>query len=74
MATIILTLEYWNDGGWYVGQLVECPGVISQGKTLDALQANLLDAYRLLKQQGRGAHPSTPDTPPHSARTRPLDA
>ena len=28
------TLEYWREGDWYVGRLIEVPGVFSQGKTL----------------------------------------
>lgn len=46
MAT--LTLEYWTDGGWYCGRLREVPGAISQGKTLNSLQNNIRDAYRML--------------------------
>lgn len=26
-----LTIEYWRDGHWHVGQLREVPGVFSQG-------------------------------------------
>ncbi len=48
MKKVTLTLQYWKDGDWYVGQLVEVPGVMSQGKTLEELQANIDDAYRLL--------------------------
>ena len=40
-----LTLEYWRDGGWYVGRLIEVPGVLSQGKTLRSLRHNIVDAY-----------------------------
>ena len=42
------TLEYWQDDGWYVGKLKEVPGVFSQGKTLDELKENVIDAYRML--------------------------
>jgi len=42
------TLEYWQDDGWYVGRLKEMPVVMSQGQTLDELQAMIRDAYRLL--------------------------
>jgi predicted RNase H-like HicB family nuclease len=35
-----LTLEYWRDGDWYVGRLVENPGVFSQGATLEELREN----------------------------------
>jgi len=42
-----LTLDYWKDGRWYVGRLREVPGVISQGRTLAELKANIADAYKL---------------------------
>jgi predicted RNase H-like HicB family nuclease len=42
------TLEYWMDGGWYVGRLREVPGVFSQGETLEELEENIRDAYRLM--------------------------
>jgi predicted RNase H-like HicB family nuclease len=41
------TLEYWQDEGWYVGQLREVPGVFSQGETLIELEENIRDAYEL---------------------------
>ena len=43
-----LTLKYQKDGGWFVGQLVEEPEVVSQGTTLAELQANIRDAYALV--------------------------
>ena len=42
------TLEYWQDDGWYVGKLKEIPGVFSQGETIDELEKNIQDAYRLM--------------------------
>ncbi len=42
------TLEYWVDEGWYVGRLKEVPGVFSQGKTLEELEENIKEAYRLM--------------------------
>ena len=42
------TLEYWIDEGWYVGKLKEVPGVFSQGETLEALERNIQEAYRLM--------------------------
>jgi predicted RNase H-like HicB family nuclease len=42
------TLEYWTDDGWYVGRLKEMPTVMSQGETLEELQAMIRDAYRLI--------------------------
>lgn len=41
------SLEYWKDDGWYVGRLKEVPGVFSQGKTLDELKENIVDAYHM---------------------------
>lgn len=43
-----LTLEYWMDDEWYVGKLKEVPGVLSQGETLDELEANMRDAYHVM--------------------------
>ena len=42
------TLEYWLDDGWYVGRLTEVPGVFSQGESLEELEENIRDAYRLM--------------------------
>ena len=42
------TLEYWKDEGWYIGRLVEIPGVFSQGETLAELKSNIQDAYRMV--------------------------
>lgn len=56
------TLEYWRDGDWYVGRLVEVPGVLSQGETLEELRENIQDAYDLMVTQGR------PPAPPAAQR------
>jgi predicted RNase H-like HicB family nuclease len=42
------TMEYWQDGRWYVGRLTEVPGVFSQGETLEKLEENIRDAYRMM--------------------------
>ena len=39
--------------GWYVGQLLEYPDVISQGKSIKELQVNLLDALKLIMEVNR---------------------
>jgi predicted RNase H-like HicB family nuclease len=44
------SLEYWIDDGWYVGKLREVPGVISQGETLEELEENIRDAYKLMME------------------------
>ncbi len=52
------TLEYWIDDGWHVGKIREVPGVFSQGETLDELEENIRDAYRLvLEESGTSAPP-----------------
>ena len=48
-----LTLDYWKDEQWYVGQLREIPGVMSQGETLEELQENIQDAYALILKDSR---------------------
>ena len=45
-----LSYTYWRDGDWYVGQIRELPSVISQGRTLAELEANLKDAYHTVVQ------------------------
>ncbi len=48
-----LILDYWIDGGWYVGRLKEIPGVFSQGKTLKELEENIIDAYKLILEDNK---------------------
>jgi predicted RNase H-like HicB family nuclease len=40
-----------GENGWLVGQIAEVPAVISQGKTINELMANLSDALRLILEQ-----------------------
>ena len=49
------TLEYWFDDGWYVGRLKEVPGVFSQGETLQELEENIEEAYRLMVEAGESS-------------------
>jgi predicted RNase H-like HicB family nuclease len=42
-----------SEDGWYVGQIEEFPAAISQGKTIDELKANLLDAFSLLLEANK---------------------
>jgi predicted RNase H-like HicB family nuclease len=53
------TLEYWRDGEFYVGRLLEVPGVFSQGETLEELRENIQDAYDLMVTQERSPAPGT---------------
>jgi predicted RNase H-like HicB family nuclease len=45
------TLEYWRDGDFYVGRLLEVRGVFSQGETPEELRENIQDAYDLIVTQ-----------------------
>jgi len=45
------TLEYWIDNGWYVGKLLEVPGVFSQGESLGELEENIKDAFSLMMEE-----------------------
>ncbi|MDA2925929.1 type II toxin-antitoxin system HicB family antitoxin [Acidobacteria bacterium AH-259-G07] len=45
------TLEYWIDDGRYVGRLKQVPGVFSQGESLEELEQNIRDAYRLMMEE-----------------------
>ncbi len=47
------TLDYWEDSSWFVGRLREVHGVFSQGETLDALEENIRDAYRMMMDADR---------------------
>jgi predicted RNase H-like HicB family nuclease len=58
------TLEFWRDGDFYVGRLLEVPGVFSQGETLEELQENIQDAYDLMVTQERTPAPTTAQQQP----------
>ncbi|MCC6394829.1 MAG: type II toxin-antitoxin system HicB family antitoxin [Bryobacterales bacterium] len=51
--TLRLQLEYWKDGRWYVGRLPQVPGVFSQGATIEELEENIRDAYRMMLEDQR---------------------
>lgn len=45
-----LTLEYWEEQGWYEGRLKNIPELLSTGQTLDELQENVReDCAHLLR-------------------------
>ncbi len=44
-------LEYWIENDWYIGRLKGIPGVFSQGKSLDELEENIRDAYRMMMEE-----------------------
>ena len=43
-------LEYLEDDGWFIGRLIEVPGVFSQGETLEELKDNINDSYKLMTE------------------------
>jgi predicted RNase H-like HicB family nuclease len=45
------TMEYWRDGKWYVGRLKGVPGVFSQGITIEELEDNINEAYKLMLEE-----------------------
>ena len=51
------TLEYWMEDDWYIGRLKEVPGIFSQGKSLEELEENIKDAYRMMAEAEPIVHP-----------------
>ncbi len=54
----IFTLEYWIDDEWYVGRLKEVPDVFSQGASLQELEKNIEDAFRMVIKEKEEYIPS----------------
>jgi predicted RNase H-like HicB family nuclease len=58
------TLEFWKDGNWYVGRLLELLDVFSQGRTLNEFRENIQEAYDLTVTQERPPGPVTAQREP----------
>jgi len=43
-----VTMVYWQGERFWLGKLLEHPDIMTQGETLEELEENLKDAYRLL--------------------------
>jgi predicted RNase H-like HicB family nuclease len=43
-----LTLVYWKSAHFWLGKLLEYPEIMTQGETLEELEENIRDAYRLM--------------------------
>jgi predicted RNase H-like HicB family nuclease len=43
-----LTMIYWKGERFWLGKLMEHPEIMTQGETLEELEENLKDAYRLM--------------------------
>jgi len=42
------TLIYWKSDKFWLGKLLEYPEIMTQGETLEELEENIRDAYRLM--------------------------
>ncbi|ADH86717.1 type II toxin-antitoxin system HicB family antitoxin [Desulfurivibrio alkaliphilus] len=43
-----LTMIYWRGEHFWLGKLLEYPEIMTQGETLEDLEENLRDAYRMM--------------------------
>ncbi len=43
-----MTLIYWKEDHFWLGKLLERPEIMTQGETLEELEENIRDAYRLM--------------------------
>jgi predicted RNase H-like HicB family nuclease len=43
-----LKIVYWKGEKFWLGKILEHPEIMSQGKTLEELEENLIDAYKLM--------------------------
>ncbi|MDR3566474.1 MAG: type II toxin-antitoxin system HicB family antitoxin [Syntrophobacteraceae bacterium] len=46
-----LTLVYWKSEKFWLGKLLEYPEIMTQGETLEELEENIKDAYRLMAME-----------------------
>lgn len=43
-----MTMVYWKGEKFWLGKLLEHPEIMTQGETLEELEANIRDAYLLM--------------------------
>ena len=43
-----LTMIYWKGDKFWLGKLFEHPEIMTQGETLEELEENIKDAYKLM--------------------------
>lgn len=55
-----LTMLYWKSEHFWLGKLLEHPEIMTQGETVEELEENLKDAFRLMAL----------DEVPHDYRTK----
>ncbi len=46
-----LTMVYWRGEQMWLGKLLEFPDVMTQGETVEELEENIKDAYRVLSNE-----------------------
>jgi predicted RNase H-like HicB family nuclease len=47
-----LTMVYWKGDQFWLGKLLEHPEIMTQGESIEELEENLKDAYRMLVLEG----------------------
>ena len=43
-----MTMIYWKGDRFWLGKILEHPEIMTQGETLEELEENLRDAYRMM--------------------------
>ncbi|MBU0544092.1 MAG: type II toxin-antitoxin system HicB family antitoxin [Proteobacteria bacterium] len=43
-----LKMVYWKGEKFWVGKIIDHPEIMTQGETLEELEENIVDAYRLM--------------------------
>ncbi|MFP4640800.1 MAG: type II toxin-antitoxin system HicB family antitoxin [Dehalococcoidia bacterium] len=43
-----LTMVYWRGDTFWLGKLIEYPEIMTQGETVEELEENLRDAYKII--------------------------
>ena len=43
-----LTMVYWKGERFWLGKLLEYPEIMTQGETVEELETNIKDAYKLM--------------------------
>lgn len=43
-----VTMIYWQEGGFWLGKILEYPEIMTQGTTLQELEENIKEAYHLM--------------------------
>ncbi|MCI4626652.1 MAG: type II toxin-antitoxin system HicB family antitoxin [Candidatus Magnetoovum sp. WYHC-5] len=43
-----MTMVYWKGDKFWLGKLLEYPEIMTQGETVEELEENIKDAYRLM--------------------------